>query len=508
MKSRAAVVAIVAFVLIAVACAVLTVRMTANAIDATAAVQAAEAPEIARLYLAKYGSLAKAAPSIVQRVSRAGLRVWLYDRKTGTSYGARGALGDFRPLHGPDPPPAIADGDHAFGAPGDPGAAGGPRVAGGPPPGGFDGGPLGANETHRQDWLAIFVAASAGERPRRVRIPNGSITIFPQPGPIVAVLETVCLVLGIVMLCSGTALWMCVRGVRRAALRPLHETTLALQRLALRDFSPRTILAGEGSAYDELARAYNAAVEAVSSSFEERRAAELEMQRFIADAGHELRTPLTIVMGYLDIIAGGALADPKLADRITTGMRTEAARMRKLIDKLIILARMETPNDLDARINIDVVSLVQRVIESLEPLANQPIEVTGVSFAHVFAAEDDLAEALTNIVENGLKYAPSSSIEIDIRSAADRISIAIRDHGPGMTTDEQRHAFERFYRGDQRGEISGSGLGLAIAKRAIERSRGTIRLESIPGRGTTFTIELPEMPIAVEDSRRARLARR
>jgi len=320
--------------------------------------------------------------------------------------------------------------------------------------------------------------------------------------------RTVALGLGLVFAFGGTMLWLYVRGVRRAALRPLYETTLALRCLAQRDFSPRTIVAGEGSAYDELAHAYNAAVEAVSSAFAERRAAEAEMQRFIADAGHELRTPLTIVMGYLDIIDGGALADPKVSGRVTSGMRTEAMRMRKLVEKLIILARLETPSDLEARSNIDVVSLAQRVIESLEPLTVQPVDVTGVPFAHVFANEDDLAEALTNVIENGLKYAPLSPIEVNVERSAGLVVVRIADDGPGMSADEARNAFERFYRGERRGEVSGSGLGLSIAKRAIERSRGGISFTTAPGAGTTFVIELPATPIAVADSRAAYLAHR
>jgi signal transduction histidine kinase len=499
MKSRAAVVSIVAFVLIATACAALAVRMTACAIDDTAAVQAAEAPEIARLYIAKYGSLAAAAPSIVKRVTRSGLHVSLIDAQTGIWYSARGVV------RGPH---RLRDGL----GPGGPAGLGGPERAGGPGIGGDGpgegGGPGGPGGPRRSDWPVILAATLAGETLHRARIPGGAITIFPEPEPLVAVLRTVALGLGSVLVCSGAALWLYVRGVRRAALRPLHETTLALARLALRDFSPRTIVTGSGSAYDELARAYNAAVEAVSSAFAERRAAESEMQRFIADAGHELRTPLTIVTGYLDIIDGGALADPKVAQRITAGMRTEAMRMRRLVEKLIILARMETPSDLEARTNIDVVSLVARVIESLEPLTVQPIEVTGVPFAHVFANEDDLAEALTNIIENALKYAPLSPIAVEIERTADRIVIRLRDYGPGMSTDEACNAFERFYRGEKRGEVSGSGLGLAIAKRAIERSRGTVRLNSVPGAGTSFIIELPEMPISVADPVTSRLAHR
>jgi signal transduction histidine kinase len=498
LKSRAAVLAIVAFLLIATAGAAFTVRMTAHEIDETAAVQAAEAPEIARLYIARYGSLAAAAATIVQRVTRKGLHVTLVDGKTGIWYGAQGELHRPRGMRppeaaGPEPP----HGPFGFGEPGGPGP-------GGDGPGGA--GTVGG--LRHSGWIGIFAASLAGETVHRAPIPGGAIVVFPETEPIMAVWRTVTLALGFISICSGTFLWLYVRGVRRAALRPLHETTLALRRLAQRDFSPRTIMAGEGSAYDDLAHTYNAAVEAVSSAFAERRAAESEMQRFIADAGHELRTPLTIVMGYLDVIEGGALADPNVASRITAGMRTEAMRMRKLIDKLIILARMETPSDLDTRTNIDVVSLVQRIIESLEPLTTQAIDVTGVPFAHAFVNEDDLAEALTNIIENGLKYAPLSNIEVRVERTAERIVIAVTDHGPGMSTDEQRNAFERFYRGERRGEVSGSGLGLAIAKRAIERSRGTIRLDSIPGSGTTFTIELPEMPISVTDARPGRLAHR
>jgi len=467
MRYRGVLITIVGVALLAIASAVLTVRMAARAIDTTATAQAAEAPDIARMYIAQYGSLAAAAPAIVRHVTRPGLHVALRDAKTGITYGDLGAA---RHRHAPG-----RDLDRS-GPPGEQAPPGGP---------------------HAPDRVGLLVAMLAGETALRTPVPGGELMIFPAPESILGVLRSVAAALTIVFLFGITSLWLYARGVRREALRPLRETTLSLQRLAQRDFSPRTILSGEGTAYDELARAYNAAVEAVSSAFAERRTAEIEMQRFIADAGHELRTPLTIVMGYLDIIDGGGLADPKIAGRVVAGMRTESMRMRKLIEKLIVLAWMDTPSDVEQRTDIDVVSLVARVIESLEPLATGPIDVSGVSFAHVYANEDDLAEALTNIIENALKYAPLSSVRVTVARAVDRVRIAVADRGPGMSTDEVRNAFERFYRGERRGEVAGSGLGLAIAKRAIERARGTIRLDSIPGVGTTFTIELPEIPLAV-----------
>lgn len=463
MKWRGAPAAAIALVLIAVASAVLTVRMTARSIDATASAQAAEAPEIARIYIAKYGSLGAAAPMIIKHVIRPGLHVRIRDATTGIVYGERGAF-------------ALR--------PGVPGAAlGGPL---GPP-----------GSANRPDRFGIVIAVLAGGTDHRAVLPGGDIMIFPAPESILGVLRSVAAALTVVFVFGITSLWLYARGVRREALRPLRETTFSLRRLAQRDFTPRTIVAGEGGAYDELARAYNAAAEAVSSAFAERRVAELEMQRFIADAGHELRTPLTIVMGYLDIIDGGGLTDPRIAGRVIAGMRTESARMRKLIDKLIVLAHMETPSDVEQRSDVDVASLLARVIESLEPLAGQTINVTGTPFAHVYASEDDLAEAFTNVIENALKYAPGAEIRVTIERRASRVAIAIADRGPGMSTDEARSAFERFYRGERRGEVPGSGLGLAIAKRAVERANGTIRLHSISGTGTTFTIELPEQPLSI-----------
>jgi signal transduction histidine kinase len=527
-SSRAALFALVALVLVATAGAALIIRVSAASINATVAAQAAEAPEMARLYVAKYGNLAKAAPAIVARITRDDLRVVLFDAESKRVFTSNGGWSGPRPpgRRGldarPVAPDTFAGGPEGPPPGGEPGPE--PRIFGGPagpPPGerallrsgrlfaapGVGDGPPGAN-AWRRDWMRIGVAMLAGVTVGRVRIPGGFISIIPEPDPVLTVVRTVAIGLALVLAASAALLWLVIRAVRRAALRPLHETTLALQRLALRDFSPRTIMAGEGSAYDELARAYNAAVEAVSSAFAERRAAESEMQRFIADAGHELRTPLTIVMGYLDIIDGGALADPKLVGRVTSGMRTEAVRMRKLIDKLIVLARMETPSEREARTELDVVSLVARVIESLEPLAAQPIEVTGVPFAHVFANEDDVADALTNIVENALKYAPQSPVAVAIEQRAGQIAIEISDRGPGMSPDEQRNAFERFYRGERRGEVTGSGLGLAIAKRAIERAGGTVALRSIVGVGTTVRIELPAAATPAVEPAPAPLAHR
>ena len=108
----------------------------------------------------------------------------------------------------------------------------------------------------------------------------------------------------------------------------------------------------------------------------------------------------------------------------------------------------------------------------------------------IVADKTEIGEALWNVVENALKYAPESPIHLRAVGTDGHTTITVRDEGPGMTEAERLHAFERFYRGDQRGEIVGSGLGLAIAKRAVERAGGSIDIESAPKRGTTVAITL------------------
>jgi len=108
----------------------------------------------------------------------------------------------------------------------------------------------------------------------------------------------------------------------------------------------------------------------------------------------------------------------------------------------------------------------------------------------ITADRAELGEAVWNIVENALNYAPGAPIHLRAYREDGSQVLSVRDEGPGMSESERLHAFERFFRGDARGEIPGTGLGLAIAKRAVVRAGGTIAIDSAPGRGTTVFIKL------------------
>jgi len=109
----------------------------------------------------------------------------------------------------------------------------------------------------------------------------------------------------------------------------------------------------------------------------------------------------------------------------------------------------------------------------------------------VIADEAELREALENIIDNALKYAPGTPIDVNLERHGARVIISVVDGGPGMSADDRARAFDRFYRGSARGETEGAGLGLSIAKRVVERMDGAIALAGEHVKGTRVTLDLP-----------------
>ena len=223
-------------------------------------------------------------------------------------------------------------------------------------------------------------------------------------------------------------------------------------------------------------------------TLEERRAAAREFQRFLADAGHELRTPLTIVSGYVEILSAELASTPN-GTQILAGMRAETARMRALVEKMLLLARLESPVSVPRLVDARSVACdVVKQMQARYPARELVLRTTDP--AHIVIDQDDLHEAVRNLVENALRYAPSSAVVVDVTSAANDASIAVTDHGGGITAAEQAKIFDRFYRGSAQTDAEGSGLGLAIVSRVASRWKGAVTLDSAPGR-TMFTLRFP-----------------
>jgi len=320
---------------------------------------------------------------------------------------------------------------------------------------------------------------------------NGGFVAFePSLGVIwVALLPYWKIIVTIAVIAVALA-WLLGWYFSKQALRPLQSVAEALHALASGQYAQQRFALAEGEEMASLTSAYNEAAANVASAMDERRRTEERMRQFVADAGHELRTPLTVIAGYIDVLRRGAVAEPNVAKQILNTMAIEKEHMRSLIDRLMRLARLDAETA-PHKEPIDVTELLRSQCDAARRLdVDRQIDYSVDGASEIVGDRAELGEALWNVVENALKYAPGAPIHLRASRDNGKTAIMVRDDGPGMTESERMHAFERFFRGDERGEITGTGLGLAIAKRAVDRAGGDIRIDSAPGQGTTVTIKI------------------
>jgi signal transduction histidine kinase len=275
------------------------------------------------------------------------------------------------------------------------------------------------------------------------------------------------------------------------ALRPLNDVTAALERFAAGDLTPRSIPAHADHQLQDLTRAYNGAIAQVQHAFAERDEAHDSMRQFMSDAGHQLRTPLTVIRGFIGVLLRGDLRSPADHAGILTTMNAQCMLMGSLIEKLILLDVWQHERGAEPEV-VDVSQLVEDVVLPMAEASPARTVELGVR-PGAMARIDPIgcSHALTNLVDNAIKYAPESAIEVTLDYDDRFIQISVTDHGAGMTQEESQHIFDRFYRGPLRRDVPGSGLGLPIARSAIERAGGTLVVESRPGEGARFIIRLP-----------------
>ena len=223
---------------------------------------------------------------------------------------------------------------------------------------------------------------------------------------------------------------------------------------------------------------------------------------FSANVSHEMKTPLQIISGYAEIIDQG-IADEADTRAFAHIIHDEAQRMRSLIDDVLTLSRMDEPLGAEQG-PVDLLDLAGSVLRRMAPVADAA-EVGLRALGSPITVEANarlLDQALSNLVENAVRYSPAGSqVTVGVAKdchpgepgAAAEAVVSVRDEGCGIAPDEQGKVFERFYRVDKSRskETGGTGLGLAIVKHAVEQCGGTVELESAPGEGSVFRLRLP-----------------
>jgi two-component system phosphate regulon sensor histidine kinase PhoR len=229
------------------------------------------------------------------------------------------------------------------------------------------------------------------------------------------------------------------------------------------------------------------------------RVKELENQRkdFVANVSHELRTPLSLIQGYVETLLDGAKDDPAVAARFLGTIERNTARLRRLIEDLLIVSELESGC---VKLNVQPVALsavVAKVFEDFRPTAAAAgVELrAAVPEVALKADAGRLEQVLTNLVDNAIKYGREGGLVIvEARPAPDGfLEICVRDRGPGIAAADLPRLFERFYRVDRARsrDQGGTGLGLSIVKHIVQCHGGRVRAESRLGEGSAFYFTLP-----------------
>jgi len=284
---------------------------------------------------------------------------------------------------------------------------------------------------------------------------------------------------------APVALALLAAAVGRLAVRtwrPVRELIAAAGALADGDYSTR--VSGEGSA----------SLRPVSASFndmaERLEKAETQRRRLLADLGHELRTPLTVIRGEVEAILDG-VHEPDA--RHLELLIDEVAVMERLIEDLGTLSLAEAGTLALYPEPTDLTELVADVAESQSRAAGEDgiVIVTDLddTIRELIVDPVRIREVVTNLVVNALRAMPEGgTLTLRTRTRSEAVTIEVSDTGHGITDAELSKVFDRFHRGP---ESPGSGLGLTISRDLVRSHRGTLRLESSPGHGTTAIVKLP-----------------
>ena len=213
----------------------------------------------------------------------------------------------------------------------------------------------------------------------------------------------------------------------------------------------------------------------------------------VSTVSHELRSPLTSVKGYTGLLLSrwDRLKDEQKREMLEQ-VNHDADRVKRLIDELLDISRLETGRLHLRRQMVDLSELVETVVAKVT--MEYPSLEAAVTFAadvpEVYADPDKLTQVLSNLVENACKYASPAGLEVSAEVVASEVTVSVADRGEGIPESDLPKVFDKFFRRDL-GKPTGSGLGLWISRGLVEAHGGRLTASSVPGRGTTFQFTLP-----------------
>lgn len=274
--------------------------------------------------------------------------------------------------------------------------------------------------------------------------------------------------------------------VTRRGLRPLTDMTTALARISPTHLDERVPPVGWPRELEPFALAFDDMLDRLEDSF-------TRLSQFSADLAHELRTPLANIRGEAEV----ALTRPRETAEYRAVIEStvaECERLSGIVDNLLFLARAEAADSQVERTEFDGCAAIEKVASYYETLAEER-QVRIVCSGEGLILADSLlfSRALSNLLENSLRYTPDGGIIlVSISATRDASEVSVKDSGTGIAAEHLPRVFDRFYRADASRSSKGTGLGLALVKGIAHLHGGSARIESDVGRGTTVTLVFPK----------------
>jgi two-component system OmpR family sensor kinase len=281
----------------------------------------------------------------------------------------------------------------------------------------------------------------------------------------------------------------------RTALSPVEAVVRSAREITEGDLSKRLPVAYPKDEIGRLATTMNDLLARLEMAFARREEALARQRRFTADASHELRTPLTSVGGYARMLESWGLEDPGAAREGAVAIRRETERMRRLVEGLLTVARGD--EEIAPELAVwDLAEVAEETTRMMRAAADGKVKIKYTPPERripVAMDEGQVRRAVSILLENAVKFTPAGGrVTVTAREENGRAEIEVSDTGIGIPEEQQPLVFDRFYRADEARATEGTGLGLTIACQIAEAHGGGIRLQSEPGKGSTFVLSLPK----------------
>lgn len=233
----------------------------------------------------------------------------------------------------------------------------------------------------------------------------------------------------------------------------------------------------------EMEKTFNDMIEQLKETFG-------KQEVFVSDASHELKTPISIVKSYAQLLNRQGKDRPEIFDESTEAISSEADRMQNIVEQLLLLAKNKQEAAFD---RMDVAKLCEKVVNIFEGAYSRNFELH-IEKQPVYVNGDihQLEQLLYILIDNAYKYS-NDEVKISVYNDSEEVVVQITDDGQGISEEDQKYIFDRFYRVDKARsrDTGGTGLGLAIAKEIINTHKGQLFVSSKEGEGSTFTFKLP-----------------